>query len=171
MEFSNSSLLTSSRSHGVHGGHGIPLIPVRVVALAGAEPVGPVKTSHGVKQPVDDRHTNPNAPRQHGSHQLPLVLFWIIPAGWGKKGDVLDAFPLKRFTFRNLFFFQRLFCDRYGWISLSPEGHGSQQSGTSTPRTVSAADNIINIYPRHNFHNNTFLVTTLFSMNIQIINR
>lgn len=72
-------LLTSSRAHSVHGGHGLPLVLLRVVALTGAEPIGTVEPPHSVKQPVDDCNTHTDTPCQHGCYQLPLVPFWIIP--------------------------------------------------------------------------------------------
>ncbi|KAG7236762.1 hypothetical protein INR49_029530, partial [Caranx melampygus] len=45
-------VLTSSRADSVHGSHGSPLIPLWVVALTGAEPIGPIEPSHGVKRVV-----------------------------------------------------------------------------------------------------------------------
>ncbi len=72
--------LTGSRAHSVHGSHGLPLIPLRVVALTGAEPIGPVEPPHSVKQPVDHCNTHTDSPCQHGGNQLPLVPFWIIPS-------------------------------------------------------------------------------------------
>lgn len=85
------NLLTGSRAHSVHGGHGLPLIPLRVVALTGAEPIGPIETPHSVEQPVNDSNTHTDATRQHGGYQLPLVLFWIIPA---EKEDTFVCFSL-----------------------------------------------------------------------------
>lgn len=73
-------LLTGSRANSVHGSHGSPLVPLWVVALTGAEPIGPIEPSHGVKQAVDDCHTHTYTPCQHRGYQMPLVPFWIIPA-------------------------------------------------------------------------------------------
>lgn len=83
--------LTSSRAQGLHGGHGLPFIPLRVVTLTGAQPVGAVIAAHGVEQPVDHSHANTDAPRQHGGNQLPLVLFWVVPAPQEEHGLVITS--------------------------------------------------------------------------------
>lgn len=80
-------LLTGSGAHSVHGRHGLPLVPLGVVALAGAEPVGPVEASDGVKQAVDDGDAHADTPRQHGGYEMPLVPFWIIPAEEERRGE------------------------------------------------------------------------------------
>lgn len=53
---------TSSRADSIHGGHGLPLILLWVVAFTGAKPAGPVKPPHSIKQPVNDCHTHADAP-------------------------------------------------------------------------------------------------------------
>lgn len=71
--------LTSSGAHSVHGGHGLPVVVLGVVALTGAEAVGPVEPPHSIEQPGDDSDTYTDPPGQHGGHQLPLVPFWVVP--------------------------------------------------------------------------------------------
>lgn len=82
-------LLTSSGAHSVHGGHGLPLIPLRVVALTGAQAIGPIESPNCIKQPVDHCNAHANTPCQHGGYQLPLIPFWIIPSEKEKHIDLL----------------------------------------------------------------------------------
>ena len=49
----------------VHGGHKLPLVSLRVVALYAPQAVGAVEAAYGIEKAVDDGHTHPDAPRLH----------------------------------------------------------------------------------------------------------
>lgn len=86
--------LTGTAADGGHGGDGSPGVALRVVTLSRAQAGGAVKPPHGVKEPVQHCHSHPNAPRQHGGHQLPLVPLRLVP---GVRGQAPVRPPQGRF--------------------------------------------------------------------------